>query len=406
MLEQSIMSKIETTLYEKALYIESNLEKKDFSLDENLASYEILIIEKEEIKTKKGDIDIKVAKKLLSQKETYTFVEDEELFNAYYILKSFSKKDFTIIVAQKNLPNKAESLEEVLIFLVPLLLLFLILVVTRVIDKILLPINNLTQAASEISIGDFSKSIKMPNEYNELQNLVNAFNKMIDRLKYGVVTMEQFNHDVSHELKTPLTVIKGEVEVTLDRPREDKEYIQSLEVIKDQANHIENIINTLLLLSKYTKENIKKSFEFCTLDIILLQTIQSFQKSASEKDISLHVKKIEPIIIEANAILLGRVFANLIDNALKYSNQNTNIKISLFKDEKIHFLIEDEGIGIPKEKLQFIQERFYRVDSSRNKHIKGYGLGLSIIKNSIELHNGTIQISSEMGIGTKVHITL
>jgi len=102
--------------------------------------------------------------------------------------------------------------------------------------------------------------------------------------------------------------------------------------------------------------------------------------------------------------LIFSIFSNIIDNAIKYTPNNKNIFVSLYKNEKIHFIIKDEGIGIPKNELSKITDRFYRIDKSRNKKIKGFGLGLCIVKNSVELHNAELKITSIEKSGTQVEV--
>jgi signal transduction histidine kinase len=159
------------------------------------------------------------------------------------------------------------------------------------------------------------------------------------------------------------------------------------------------------MLTKYTKENIENTFISCSLDSILLETINKYNKQLKDKNIKLHLKKFESVTLDGNALLLGTIFSNLIDNAIKYTPKDKNIFISLYmKKENIYFIIEDEGIGIDKEQLEKVMNRFYRVEESRNKKIKGFGLGLSIVKNSVELHNAKINIDSKKDFGTKIEI--
>ena len=139
---------------------------------------------------------------------------------------------------------------------------------------------------------------------------------------------------------------------------------------------------------------------------MILNTLEKYDVTLKEKQLDLNIEKLEPIMTEANPVLLSMIFSNLIDNAIKYTPKHKAITITLYKDENIHFIIKDEGIGIPEEKLSKITDRFYRIDESRNKKIKGFGLGLSIVKKSVELHSGEINIISTLDKGTTVHIVL
>jgi signal transduction histidine kinase len=229
---------------------------------------------------------------------------------------------------------------------------------------------------------------------------------MIDRLRDGVEKIERFNSDVSHELKTPLTVINGQIELALNKERDIEYYKKSIKNIQYESNKIQNIVEELLLLSKYSKENLKKDFLMCDFNALLLETLEKYTSKAKDKNIEIEIEGFDKVVSKANPMLISTIFSNLIGNAIKYTPKNKNIYISLYKDEKIHFIVKDEGIGIPKDKLPFITDRFYRVDESRNKKIKGFGLGLSIVKNSVELHGGILHVDSIQEVGTSVHVEI
>jgi len=405
LLEQSLLLKIENKLYNRAVFIKENVNNNFNKIlkDSSLSSFDIAIISDNKIVFKKGNMDYNWLKTHISKNEPFFTIESEEFIDAFYVLNT---SNGYIVIGKRNINNKAESVEDTLLVLVPILLLVLVFLASRLIDKILIPVKNITKTANEITVSDFSKSIKQPKDNDEIRALVDSFNEMIKRLKDGVEKIERFNNDVSHELKTPLTVIKGEVEITLDRLREPSEYIKSMQVIDEEAEQIKKIVDGLLLLSKYTETNIQNSYNICSVESILLKVLEKYNKALKEKKISLHVDKLENITTKANQVLLETIFSNLIDNAIKYTPENKNIYISLYKDEKSHFVIKDEGIGIPKDKLAFITDRFYRVDESRNKKIKGFGLGLSIVKNSVELHGGVLHVDSTQGVGTTLHVEI
>ena len=336
----------------------------------------------------------------MHQKQNFFIIphkKDDDYIDALYIAQQGKNK---ILVYRKNIDNKIENFQDTLLWLIPILLLVFIFLASKLIDKILLPINKLRNATKNITITKFTQEINLPKEDDEIRDLVLSFNAMIKRIKDGVERLDRFNSDVSHELKTPLTVIQGEIEIVLRKLREPKEYEKSLQTIQKQSKQIDLIVKQLLLLTKYSKENIQDTFEECSLDSILMNTIDKFQLKLKEKNIKLHIDKLEPINMNANCTLIDSIFVNLIDNAIKYTSQNKNITISLYQDDKIHFVIVDEGIGIKNEHLSKITQRFYRVDSARNKKTEGFGLGLSIVQNSIWLHDGNLEIISEKDIGT------
>ena len=327
---------------------------------------------------------------------------DDDYIDALYIAKY---KNRQILVFKKNIDNKIEDFQDPLLFLIPLLLIILVFLANTMINKILIPVQNLIKALQDNSVTKLSKPLPVPKDEDEIKELVISFNDMIHRLKEGIGQLDRFNSDVSHELKTPLTVIKGEVEVVLRKPREQYEYIQSLNTISYEADQIEHIVENLLLLTKYSKETIIETFEICHLDAIVLNAIEKYDAAIKNKHLILHIKKLEPMVLKSNPLLLYTIFSNLIDNAVKYTQNGKKINISLYKRGMIHFIIEDEGIGIAAEELSKITERFYRIDRSRNKTIKGFGLGLSLVKNSVALLEGEMSINSVLGKGTTVHLS-
>jgi len=376
---------------------------KDHIATQNIG---IAVLKDGKITIKNSDFTLQNFEYYLHQEENFFILEhtqDDEYIDALYVEKIGTKK---IIVFQKDIDNKIESFQDVLFFLIPILLLIFIFLASKMLDKLLSPINKLINATKDISVTKFTKSLEVPNEDDEIKELIVSFNAMIERLKDGIDGLDRFNSDVSHELKTPLTVIQGEVELALRKTRAPLEYQNTLATIAIQSKQIELIVKQLLLLTKYTKENIKYSFEECLLDSILIGVIEKFQIKLQEKNLQLDIQKIEPIALQANPILIESIFSNIIDNAIKYTPKDKSISLWLYKDSTIHFVVKDEGIGINKEHLSKITERFYRVDSSRNKKVDGFGLGLSIVKNGVLMHGGSIDIESIEANGTTITILL
>jgi len=397
-LSNSINDNIKIQLQHQAIDIENS-----FETQKNITAT-FAIIEHNKVTYKTADFDLQNLDFYLQNSHSFFILSDEESsenINALYIYKG---KKNSIVVYKKNIDNKVEDLTSTLLILNPILLLLLIFMASKMIDKILDPIHNVIKTAKEISVNNFSTTIPRPKEDDEIRELIDSFNAMIERLKDGVDALDRFNSDVSHELKTPLTVILGEIEVTLRKQRESHEYEKSMRTIHYETLQIQKIVENLLLLTRYTKENIADSFELCSLNEILLHVSEKYSKQLGAKNITLMIDKIEKISMMANISLITLIYSNLLDNAIKYSETNTKIHLSLYKNEAIHFIIEDEGIGIAKEQLSKITERFYRVDESRNKKIEGFGLGLFIVKQSVELHNGAMHINSTLDKGTKVEI--
>lgn len=399
---------IETSLHHQAIYIYENIlpdlrSGGSISHGKNYTA-EVAIVKNDIIIKKTDKFVLNKPLNYLHKEDNFFIIGDEEDINALYVLRFRKPFNGAIIINEKEVDDKAEDVIDTLLVLNPILLFLLMIIGSKLIDKILLPIKNITQKTKEISITDFSNTITEPVYEDEIKDLVTSFNKMIIRLKNGVNRLDRFNSDVSHELKTPLTVIKGEIEIALIKVRDIGYYENSMQIILYEANQIQKIVEDLLILTKYSKDNISQYFQSCELDVILLETIERYSSQMRYKNINLHVQIFESIVMNANPSLVSAIYSNLIDNSIKYSQNDTNIYISLYQDVNIHFSIQDEGIGIPKDHVKKVTDRFYRVDESRNKKIKGFGLGLSIVDNSVFLHDGTLEIDSLEGSGTTVHI--
>lgn len=407
-LDKSINDNIQTKLQHKAQEINKQLllsltTQTELNDMKNTFFY-YAILKKNKIIKKSDNFDFKEVEVYKNNNKKFYILDndnDDETINALYILNS---GDYKILVYQKDIDNKIEELEDTFLILNPILLFLILVTSSKLIDKILLPIKNVTKTAKKIRVNNFSKTISLPEEDDEIKELVDSFNMMILRLKDGVESLDKFNSDVSHELKTPLTVIQGEIEVTLRKLREPQEYQKSMQIILYEAQQMQKIVEDLLLLTRYSKDNIEESFELCSLDSILMNVMEKFNLQIKEKKLNIELEKIEPISINANCLLISLIFSNLLDNAIKYSQSGKNIYISLYKENKIYFRIKDEGIGIEENKLFKITDRFYRVDDSRNKMIKGFGLGLSIVKNNVELHGAEMEIESQLNQGTSITI--
>jgi signal transduction histidine kinase len=402
--EKNMYTSFQSKLYKEAIYVKDNLinTKDDIIKKGTYLSSNIAILDNTKSIKKTTDFNMNFILPYLSS-ESFSLIDNGETVLALYILKL--DNNLKIIVYQADIDDNIEDIVDTMLVVEPLLFLALIFLGSKVIDKILIPINNISKSAKSISINNFSNTIPTHKYNDEISELINSFNTMIIRLQEGVSNLDRFNNDVSHELKTPLTVIKGEIEITLNKLREPDYYINSLNTINYELNQIENIIENLLLLTKYSKENIKKTFERTSIDSLLLDTIYSYGAKLKNKNINLIIDKIESVNMEINPLLFKTIFSNLIDNAIKYSEKDTQINISLYKNEKIFFFIKDQGIGISEEKIPLLTNRFYRVDASRNKKIEGFGLGLSIVKNSVDLHNGKLEINSELNNGTQIKVS-
>ena len=277
------------------------------------------------------------------------------------------------------------------------------------------PIRKMEETATSIAKGDFTKRVDIKTD-DELGKLAESLNQMADELQLKIDNLEKldkvrtdFVANVSHELKTPLTSIKGFIETLEDGAIDDKENARRfLAIIKKHAERLSNIINDLLSLTEI--ESGKDKVEPGTVDVkyLLDEVIWGFTHALSIKEQKLNVNyNGDNFRIRGDKDKIEQVLVNLVDNAIKYTGQKGDIKASLFeKKDSVMFTLTDNGIGIPREHLDRIFERFYRVDKGRSRELGGTGLGLSIVKHIVVLHNGHISIDSEVGKGTIVTVIL
>lgn len=229
----------------------------------------------------------------------------------------------------------------------------------------------------------------------------------ITKLKKLENIRREFVANVSHELKTPVTAIKGYAEALLDGALEDRDNAAKfIEIIKTQSDRLNSLIEDILTLSRIESGDIKIEKEMVNLDEIISSVFQIFAEKAQKKGISLE-REIEPdLSILADKNRLTQILINLVDNGIKFTEKGY-VKVRLYrKNGKKALSVEDTGIGIPKEHLPRIGERFYRVDKARSRQLGGTGLGLAIVKHLVMAHDWQFSIESEPGVGTKVIITI
>ncbi|MBL7072170.1 MAG: HAMP domain-containing protein [Candidatus Omnitrophica bacterium] len=277
--------------------------------------------------------------------------------------------------------------------------------------KISLPFRNMNDMARSIAEGDLTKRVKIKTN-NELEELADSFNLMADKLEHKISNLKKmdkirtdFVANVSHELKTPLTSIQGFIETLEDGAINDKKNAKKfLEIIKKHTKRINNIVNDLLALTEI--EHLEGKVEQAEFDIryLLDEVVSEFNNVVSLKKQTLNVDyRGDDFFLRGDKEQVAQIFINLIDNAVKYTGTQGQIKVSIFDvGANLVATIEDNGIGIPKEHLIRVFERFYRVDKARSREVGGTGLGLAIVKHIMKLQKGDIQIDSEVGKGTKI----
>jgi len=276
---------------------------------------------------------------------------------------------------------------------------FLVFVLSILIaNKTFEPINRVVTLAENISV----TNIKARLDYNadpedELGRLKTAFNNLLDRLEKQIAEISQFSNNASHQLMTPLTSIQTELEFILRKKRTNEEYRNALLEIKSETSRMIKIVRAMLLLAK--EDDLSKELIniFNLSNLFKKEIIPAYSNNPNVK-----FKIQKGIYLKGREDFMSIVLYNLIDNAIKYSDEKGEIIVNAFiDDENVIIEVEDFGIGITEEELKNIFERFYRGKNAEINGIKGFGLGLSLVKTIVEGFKGKIEIDNKRKKGTK-----
>ncbi|WP_218147930.1 sensor histidine kinase [Hydrogenimonas thermophila] len=330
------------------------------------------------------------------------FISQEDEVAVLVNQVTVNNKRYKIVIATpiEKIDDTIEIFIGWLLFAGLLLYVIALILGYRVITRVLSPVRTITQTAQTISKSNLSKRVPLPDREDEFYQLAKTFNTMLERLEKNFDKINRFNVNVSHELKTPLTIIRGEIEVALLKDRSIKEYKTVLQTILEETKTIQSIIETLLLLSKSDTKALKKRMLPLSLDTLILEAVEEKRQNANEQSINIVIKELESVTIVGEPTLLKRAIANIIDNAIKYSPPNTNIEITLNNSSDTILMIKDSGYGIPYDHIDKIFDPFFRIESTNEKRVQGQGLGLSIVQWIVKLHNAKINIESEVAKGT------
>lgn len=312
------------------------------------------------------------------------------------------------MVPLTNEMNQLATITKIALMFLPIVIILAILIGLFISRKLLKPVNKMEEAASSISQGsDLKKRIDIGNGTGEIYDLADDFNEMISRLDDSFEAEKRFISDASHELRTPMSVIMAQTELTLEQDRSNEEYKSAIEVINRQGGRMNTLIDTLL---DYTRlEQRADEYQMMPIDLSELVTdLCQDMKLIKLKDITLEYDVEPGITVSGHKVLLTRMLQNLIDNAYKYGNDNGNIWVTLKNNkENVILSVKDNGIGISEQGVDKIFDRFYREDSSRTHQKRmayGYGLGLSMVKKIVEMHDANIRVISEEGQGSEFRI--
>ncbi|NMW20017.1 MAG: HAMP domain-containing protein [Chlorobiaceae bacterium] len=320
------------------------------------------------------------------------------LFNRDGIIKGY----LIVAVPMKKAIIVLNDLQNVFLFSFPGIIVTLFVLTRLIAGKSIRPIEKVIATAEKMTQTNLNHRIELPYHQDELYRLSVTINALLDRMQEAFQREKQFTADASHELKTPLAVVKGTLEVLVRKPREKEHYETKIQFCLKEINRMARLIDQLLLLARYESNKMNPHREGVILSVALDSVTVRLQPIALEKEIKFKVEGKERATVTTDPAMLEIILENILSNAIKYSPAGSLITISVEQKEKyIICSITDQGIGIPEEKLNAVFERFYRVDESRNSSTGGFGLGLSIVKRLADLQQIKISVDSIKNIGTK-----
>lgn len=309
-----------------------------------------------------------------------------------YILTAISLEGANIVL---------DNLQKLLLMLFPLVLICLFIITRFLAGRSIIPVQIITQTTDRITRNSLNERVPLPQNKDELFTLTSSINELLDRMQEALERERQFTADASHQLRTPLAVLKGTLEILIRKPRTEAEYQEKITYSIKEIDRISSAVEQLLILARLDKKSAKIAQTPVNLEIVINDILHRFRSDISKKSLAVNSTSTEVFTITSDPYYMDLVLENLLSNAIKYADENTSIDISIFsKNEKVVCQIKDFGVVIPPTDVEHIFNPFFRADALNHKSIKGNGLGLSIAQKVCDLLNIKIAVSSSAEEGT------
>lgn len=330
------------------------------------------------------------------------FMSDNQFY--YGIFYPDNQGDFVVFVKSPN-DSFQSQIWRLSIIMVSVLIIGLLAIyfLSRYLSKVVYkPISNVVERINKVDYNNISTAITSTNTNDEIEDLIKSYNKLLGRISENVLLQQNFINYVSHEFKTPLAAISGNLEVFAQKDRTPEEYKKVAKESLENVYEIENILNNLLLMSGMTK--LESSHKQVRVDELIWKIYEKLEPKAKEKHSTLKIELLvaKPTLLElpGNETLLYLALYNIVENAIKYSQDHPVVITLSENDSKLNIEVKDQGKGIDAEDLLKITDTFYRgknVDA-----VKGSGIGLSLSKSIFDHHHIIMKIDSTVNVGTNV----
>lgn len=338
----------------------------------------------------------------------YNQFEEEQLSVICPITYKYDLKGYVVIHTDLNtIINLRNDLMLIVLATVGICFVLSTIILLVFTDIVYIPLRKITRGIEAFSEGDFTYPINVDKD-DEMGYLASSLTYMGDKLSHFDDDQKKFIANVSHDFRSPLTSIKGYLEAMVDGTIPPEIHEKYLKIVLNETERLTKLTNNLLTLNNLNISGMNLDVTDFDINRLIKESIATFEGTCKTKHIRINlVLTGQTLFVRADMSKIQQVIYNLIDNAIKFSKPDTEIKIeTTLKNETIFVSIKDSGIGIPKENLKHVFDRFYKSDISRGKDKKGTGLGLSIVKEIINAHHENINVISTVDVGTEFIFTL
>jgi heavy metal sensor kinase len=252
-------------------------------------------------------------------------------------------------------------------------------------------LQNITAVTRRITSQNLAERLPLPPAQDEIRDLTLTINFMLDNIESSFNEIKQFTADVSHELRNPLSAVKGEIEVAVSRKRDVADYRETLHNCLERIDNLIKMVNDLFLISRFDAKKYDLNLSRINLAEVLGEMYDFFLPMAQEKNIHFVIERCDTVFASVDRHKILQLLSNVMDNSVKFTPENQSITLSLIQhSHEAELKVTDSGMGIPENDLENIFKRFYQVDPSRSGDERGAGLGLHICKRIAEIHGGSI----------------
>ncbi len=324
------------------------------------------------------------------------------------ITADYKVKGYVVILTPvSTLEQSSNSLLNISYLLLVILFLLSLIILIFFTELVYIPLRKITRATEQYALGNLHYQLSVDSE-DEIGYLAASLSYMAEELAQGEDNQKKLVANISHDFRSPLTSIRGYLEAMLDGTIPPEMHEKYLQIVLNETDRLTKLTNNLLTLNNLNAKGMLLEKTDFDLNSVIKNTAATFEGTCRQKTIAIElILTGEKMIVHADMIKIQQVLYNLLDNAIKFSHHDSVIKIeTTIKHNKVFVSVKDNGIGIPKDSLKLIWDRFYKTDLSRGKDKRGTGLGLSITREIIKAHGENINVISTEGVGSEFIFTL